>query len=206
MDSKNKFSKIFFIAILVPIFILAVIIFSRRMITPSNQQIVDYLYNMKNYSCKVEYTFINSKGEYRESTDQYYSAGKGMRVEFKDEDGRVKVYKGSDIQIYGENGHDYIIDTNIDEIYPLAFIENILNNKISGEIETVNTEWSDKEYIKISLDYSNSNKHLDKAEFYVDKKLKAPALLKVFDDSGKERILVTYKDFIANSELNDNLF
>ena len=209
MDSenkKNKFKKLFWLIILVPIFILAIIIFSRKMITPSNQEVIDDLYNTRNYSCKVEYTFINSKGEYKENTTQYYSADKGMRIEFENEDGRIKVYKGSDIQIYGENGHDYIVDKNIDEIYPLASIENISNNQIDGELEVVTTEWSDKEYIKVNLDYSNGNKHLDKAEFYVDKKTKTPVLLKIFDDSGKERILVSYTDFKTSKEYDESLF
>ena len=89
MDSenkKNKFKKLFWLIILVPICILALIIFSRKMITPSNQEIIDDLYNTQNYSCKAEYTFINSKGEYKENTTQYYSTGKGMRIEFENED------------------------------------------------------------------------------------------------------------------------
>lgn len=209
MDSENKenkFKKVFWLVILIPICIISLIIFSRRMVTPSNQEIINSLYNTKNYSCKVDYTFINSKGEYKESTNQYYSHDKGMRIEFQNEDGRVKVYRGSDIQMYEESGHNYTIDSNIDEIYPLAFMENIANNKMSGEPELVNTEWSDKEYIKVNLDYSNGNKHLDRAEFYVDKKTRVPVLLKIFDDSGKERIIISYKDFKADKEYDENLF
>ena len=129
-----------------------------------------------------------------------------MRIEFQDADGRVKVYKGSEIQMQGENGKDYVVDKNIDEIYPLAFINNILDKSVSGELETVDTEWSDNEYIKVNIDYPDGNKHIDKGEFYVDKKTKSPVLLKIFDDEGKERILISYKEFKSSKESDESLF
>lgn len=209
MDSENKkntFKKLLWLVILIPIGIVILIVFSRRMITPSNQEIINSLYNTKNYNCEVDYTFINSKGEYKESTEQYYSNDKGVRIEFQNEDGKTKVYKGSEIQIYEEKGHNYTIESDLDKIYPLAFIKNISDCKMLGEPEVVNTEWSDKEYIKICLDYSSGNKHLDKGEFYIDKRTKAPVLLKIFDDSGKERIIISYKDFKVEKECDESLF
>lgn len=209
MDSdnkKNKFKKMLLILIFVPILIFGVIIFSRMMVTPSNEEIIDELYKTKNYSCKVEYTFINSKNEYKENTVQYYSSENGMRIEFQDADGRAKIYKGSEIQMQGEYGKNYIIDKNIDEVYPLAFINNVLDNNLSGELESINTEWSDNEYIKVNVDYPNGNKHIDKGEFYVDKKTKSPVLLKIFDDEGKERILISYKDFKISKDCDESLF
>ena len=98
MDSDNsKFKKILWILVLIPICIIGVIIFGRKIVTPSNEEIIENLHNVKNYSCNVQYKFINSKSEYSENTKQYYSADNGMRIEFQDEDGRVKVYKGSEI-------------------------------------------------------------------------------------------------------------
>lgn len=209
MDSDNNKSKLrsmLWILLLVPICIIVVIIFGRNMVTPSNEEIIEDLHNIKNYSCNVEYTFINSKGQYKENTTQYYSSNNGMRIEFKDENGRVKVYKGSEIQMKEENGQNYIIDKKIDEIYPLAFIENILDKNISGELEVINPEWSDKEYIRVNINYPNDNKHLNKGELYVDKKLKCPVLLKIFDDTDKERILISYKDFRVSKEYDESLF
>ena len=167
MDSDNsKFKKILWILVLIPICIIGVIIFGRKIVTPSNEEIIENLHNVKNYSCNVQYKFINSKSEYSENTKQYYSADNGMRIEFQDEDGRVKVYKGSEIQIKDENNKEYTIDKNIDEIYPLAFMCNILDDKMYGQLEVINSEWSDDEYIRVTIDYPSGNKHLDKAEFY----------------------------------------
>lgn len=209
MDSdsnKSKLRSMLWILLLVPICIIIVIIFGRKIVTPSNEEIIDNLHNIKNYRCNVEYTFINSKGQFKENTIQYYSSENGMRIEFLDENGRVKVYKGSEIQVKEENGQDYIIDKNIDEIYPLAFIENILDKNILEELEVINPEWSDKEYIKANISYSNRNKHLNKGELYVDKKSKCPVLLKIFDDDDKERILISYKDFKVSKQSDESLF
>ncbi|WP_293977922.1 germination lipoprotein GerS-related protein [uncultured Clostridium sp.] len=207
MDSDNsKFKKILWILVLIPICIIGVIIFGRKIVTPSNEEIIENLHNVKNYSCNVQYKFINSKSEYSENTKQYYSADNGMRIEFQDEDGRVKVYKGSEIQIKDENNKEYTIDKNIDEIYPLAFMCNILDDKMYGQLEVINSEWSDDEYIRVTIDYPSGNKHLDKAEFYVDKKTKCPVLLRIFDDTDKERILISYKDFKENKQLDESLF
>ena len=74
------------------------------------------------------------------------------------------------------------------------------------ELETVDTEWSDNEYIKVNIDYPDGNKHIDKGEFYVDKKTKSPVLLKIFDDEGKERILISYKEFKSSKESDESLF
>ena len=207
MDSDNsKFKKILWILVLIPICIIGVIIFGRKIVTPSNEEIIENLHNVKNYSCNVQYKFINSKSEYSENTKQYYSADNGMRIEFQDEDGRVKVYKGSEIQIKDENNKEYTIDKNIDEIYPLGFMCNILDDKMYGQLEVINSEWSDDEYIRVTIDYPSGNKHLDKAEFYVDKKTKCPVLLRIFDDTDKERILISYKDFKENKQLDESLF
>lgn len=209
MDSENNKSKLrsmLWMLLLVPICIIVVIIWGRGMVTPSNEEIIDDLHNVKNYSCTVEYTFINSKGQYKENTTQYYSSDNGMRIEFQDENGRVKVYKGSEIQMKEENGQEYTIDKKIDEIYPLAFIENILDKNVSEELEIITPEWSDKEYIRVNVNYTNGNKHLNKGELYVDKKLKCPVLLKIFDDADKERILISYKDFKVSKESYEGLF
>ena len=56
------------------------------------------------------------------------------------------------------------------------------------------------------MKYSSKNKHLNKAEFYVDKDKKVPVLLRILDDNNKERVVITYKDFKIEKSLNDNLF
>ena len=205
---KSLFNKTLIIGILVfiPIFIILLIILCRNVITPSNQEIINELKNTKCYSSKVEYVFKNSKSQFEESTIQYYSFDKGSRIEFKDGYERVKVYKGEEIKVEGNQDEEYTLDKDIDIIYPLAFIENILSNPQSGEIKEVKAEWGEGIYLQVDMKYNSKNKHLNKAEFYVDKNKKVPVLLKILDDSNKERVIITYKDFKKEKSLNDDLF
>lgn len=192
--------------ILIPLFCILIVIICRQMIIPSNQEIIDNLKDIKYYSSKVEYKFINAKSDFEEKTTQYYSSDKGMRIEFQEGLERIKVYKGEEIKVEENNDDEYTLDKNIDIIYPLAFLENIFSNPVQGEIEEIKSEWSDSEYLKVNIKYNYKNKHLDKAEFYVDKKTKMPALLKIYDNDGKERIIITYDDFKEEKQLSDELF
>jgi len=193
-------------SVFIPIFIILLIIVCRNVITPSNQDIINELKNTKCYSSKVEYVFKNSKSQFKESTIQYYSFDKGSRIEFKNGYDRVKVYKGEDIKVEENATDEYILDKNIDIIYPLAFIENVLSNPQDGDIKEVKADWGQGVYLQVDMKYSGKNKHLNKAELYVDKNKKVPVLLKILDDSNKERIVIIYKDFKKEKFLNDNLF
>ena len=205
---KSLFNKTLIIGtvVFVPIFIIILIVVCRNVITPSNQEIINELKNTKCYSSKVEYVFKNSKSQFEESTMQYYSFDKGSRIEFKDGYKGVKVYKGEEIKVEGNQDEEYILDKDIDIIYPLAFIENVLSNPQSCEIKEVKAEWGQGVYLQVDMKYIGKNKHLNKAEFYVDKDKKIPILLKILDDSNKERVIITYKDFKKEKVLNDNLF
>jgi outer membrane lipoprotein-sorting protein len=70
----------------------------------------------------------------------------------------------------------------------------------------VKNEWSDSIYLKVDITYDVNNKHLNKAEFFVDKNEGVPVLLKILDDNNNERIIITYKDFKKEKNLNEDLF
>ena len=205
---KILFNKTLIIGTLVsiPIFLILLIVLCRHVITPSNVDIINELKNTKCYSSKVEYVFKNSKSQFEESTLQYYSFDRGARIEFKDGYEGVKVYKGGEIKVEGNQDEEYILDKDIDIIYPLAFIENVLSNPQIGEIKEVKAEWGQGVYLQVDMKYNSKNKHLNKAEFYVDKNTRVPVLLRILDDSNKERVIITYKDFKKEKSLNNNLF
>ena len=209
MNSKKIFfNKILITSALVfiPIFVVLLVIMCRHTITPSNVDIINELKNTKCYSSKVEYVFKNSKSQFEERTMQYYSFDKGARIEFNDGYNRVKVYKGGDIKVEGNRDEEYILDKDIDTIYPLSFIENVLSSPASDEIKEVKSEWGEDIYLQVDIKYNSKNKHLNKAELYIDKNKKVPVLLKVLDDSDNERVIITYKDFKKEKSLDDDLF
>ena len=203
LSNKTLIISIF---VLIPMLVIFLIILFRQIIIPSNQDIVNELKNIKCYSSKVEYQFFNSRSQLKESTIQYYSFGKGSRIEFNDGYKRIKVYKGGEIRVRNDTDEEQILNKDIDVIYPLAFLENILSNSLSSDIREVKGDWGDEIYLKIDIEFNSKNKHLNKAEFYIDKNKRTPALLKIFDDTNKERILITYKDFKKEKELSDTLF
>lgn len=194
------------VLICVPILIVLLIVFCRNIISPSNEEIINDLKNTKYYSSKVDYKFINSKSEFIESTMQYYSVDQGSRIEFLDDGGRIKVYKGSIIKVEGSQNEEFTLDNEIDVIYPLAFIQNILSNTPNGEIKEVQGDWDDQVYLKLDFKYNIKNKHLDKAEFYICKNKKIPVLLKILDENDKERVVITFTDFKREKKLNNDLF
>ena len=206
--NKILFNKKLIVGILIftPIFIVLLVILFRNSISPSNESIINELKNTKLYSSKVNYGFKNSKSQFEENTIQYYSFDKGSRIEFKDGCERVKVYKGGEIKVEENSDGEYILSKDIDKIYPLAFIENILSNLENAEIKEVKTEWSDSIYLQIDIKYNSNNKHLNKAEFFVEKNKGVPVLLKILDDDNNERIIITYTDFKKEKSLSDDLF
>ncbi|MDR3593325.1 germination lipoprotein GerS-related protein [Clostridium sp.] len=208
MNLKNNlFNKpiIIGVLVLIPILVIGLVIICRNVIIPSNEDIINELRNTKCYSSKVHYVFKNSKSLFEENTIQYYSSDKGSRIEFLDDYKRVKVYKGGEIKVEGNEDEEYVLDKDIDRIYPLAFIQNILSNPQVGETQEVKEEWGQEVYLKVDVEY-NINKHLNKAEFYIDKNKGVPVLLKIFDDNDKERIIITYNDFKKEKALSDELF
>lgn len=191
--------------IIIPLIIISVIIICRHVVVPTNEEIMDNLKNLKCYSSTVEYEFKNEKLDYREKTKQYYDKEKGVRIEFNDEGDRVKVYKGGEIKVE-DNDDEYSLDKDMDIIYPLAFLENVFSNSNAKDIQEIKPEWSDEVYLKINIEYNCKNKHLNNAEFYVNKNTGAPVLLKIYDVNKKERIILKYTDFKEEKQLEDELF
>lgn len=198
---KNKI--IFLTAI--PILIFIIIIVGRKIVMPTNDEIVEELKNTKMYTCDVEYTFRNIRDEFKENTKQYYRYDKGGRIEFTDYYKRVKVYYNNKIKVQ-KNDNEYSVDTNLDCIYPQAFLNNILSSNINEPIKELEEEWGDGKYLKVSIRYDYKNRYLNTAEFYIDKNKKIPVLLKIFDESGNERITVKYSNFEKQKYIDSGLF
>ncbi|MCS6133020.1 hypothetical protein DWV13_15585 [Clostridium botulinum] len=209
MEEKKKTIKskiLLSTLLLIPIITILLIVLFRHILLPTNEDILNYVKNIKEYSTGVEYTFKNSRGEIKELTTQYYSNAKALRIEFGQDKKAIKVYNSGEIQVKDYQGDEFKLDGNIDVIYPLASINNILSNEILGEIKENVKEWGDGNYLEIDLKYDMNNKHFEKGKFYIDKKTKSPILLKIFDINGAERVIITYKDFKIEKSLSDELF
>ena len=209
MDFKNislgKKYILFFLSF-IPVIIILLIIMLRNVVNPLNLEIINRVKIIDCYTSDVEYIFKNERSEFKEETTQYYSRSLGSRIEFKGGYEPVKVYKGGEIKVEGSNNEEFILERDIDELYPLAFVENILDNPVTEEIKEVREEWGDGEYIEVCVEYNNKNKHLNKAKFYIDKNKRVPALLKIIDDNDKERVRILFKNFKIEKSLDSSLF
>lgn len=198
----SKFKKWAFLLLLIPFISIIIVIIFRHSYFPTNDEIIEEVKNAENYTSKVEYQINNSRGEYKENTTIYYSKEQGMRIEF--EENRVKIYKDGSINI-NDNGYEYELNGNFDQFYPLAFINNLLVNRIQN-IEEGTEEWGEGQYIEISIELPFKNNHMTSAKLYINKEDKVPIVAKVYDINKQERVTIIYKDFEYLKKVDEDLF
>ena len=186
----------------IPILILITIIFFRHSYVLTNKEVVERIKNTRMYKSEIEYTVKNSRSEYSENIRLLYYKNMGLRIEFEKD--RVKVYKNGQIFVE-ENGNKYEADKGVDEVYPLADINNILSNEVLT-IEEGKEEWGDKIYIKLIVKLPFENEHMDYACIFLDKENQIPLMTQIYDVKDNERIRITYKTFKKLKKLDKNLF
>ena len=186
----------------IPILILIIIIFFRHSYVLTNKEVVERIKNTRMYKSEIEYTVKNSRSEYSENIRLLYYKNMGLRIEFEKD--RVKVYKNGQIFIE-ESGNEYEANKGVDEVYPLADINNILSNEVLT-IEEGKEEWGDKIYIKLIVKLPFENEHMDYACIFLDKENQIPLMTQIYDVKDNERIRITYKTFKKLKKLDENLF
>ena len=186
----------------IPILILIIIIFFRHSYVLTNKEVVERIKNTRMYKSEIEYTVKNSRSEYSENIRLLYYKNMGLRIEFEKD--RVKVYKNGQIFVE-ENGNKYEANKGVDEVYPLADINNILSNEVLT-IEEGKEEWGDKIYIKLIVKLPFENEHMDYACIFLDKENQIPLMTQIYDVKDNERIRIKYKTFKKLKKLDKNLF
>lgn len=201
---KKKLLKIFLVSI--PIIVIALIVFFRLTAEPSNEEIIMGLRNIKNYTTKVDYLIVNSRGEETEETIHYFSKDFGSRIDFGEE--RIKIYKGDKILIKDNiSNNEYEIDKDMDRFHPIAFMDRLLENPIiDGEIKEGQEEWGEREYIEFTSELFLNNEHLDKIKIFIDKNEEIPIGAIIYDEDGNDKVRIVYKEFKKLKEQEGNLF
>ncbi|MGL4874694.1 MAG: germination lipoprotein GerS-related protein [Clostridium sp.] len=193
-EKKKDITKKVKLAMIItlPVVIIAIAIITRSIIGISNEELVDKMKNLKEYTSIVEFTVKNSRGEYLEKTRVHYSENHDPIIEFGDK--LVKTYKKDSIEMKYKDGKEYNLEKDTDSFYILSILNELLKYPIIG-IEEGSAEWNDLRYTKVSIDIVSNNQHLDKAILYIDKKEKIPMLIKIQDINGEERVKIQYRDF-----------
>ena len=199
--TKSKKWLVLLLLIIPFISIISIVIF-RHTYAPTNEEIIDYIKNIKSYTVNAEYLVKNPKKEYKEDTSMYYCKDAGMRIEFGKD--RVKIYKDGFIDV-NENGDEYKLEDKFDSVYPLGFYNNLLERNIK-DIKEGAEEWGDIKYLEVDVDISGKNSHISSAKVFINKADKSPIVTKIFDAKGQERIVITYSDFKEVKDIDKALF
>lgn len=201
--SKIKERKILILfLLLIPFISILAIIMFRHNYAPTNEEIIECVKTSKAYTSKAEYVIKNSKEEYKEDTSIYYCKDVGMRIEFGED--RVKIYKDGYISMQDKRDK-YELEKDFDALYPLAFVNNLLNGEIK-EVNEGSEEWGDTKYLEVEVNLSNINDHMTSAKVYINKEDKKPILTRIYDKNGKSRVDILYKEFNYLKEIDKNLF
>lgn len=184
--------------------ILLVVIF-RGVLMPTNEEIIESLKQIKCYETEVEYIIKNSRGQEREETVQYYSKDDGTRVEFGEE--LTKIYKKDGITVTDNVGNNqYVIDSSMDILHSLAFMNKILAFPVKGDTVTEGQEeWGDKIYIQADIELFLDNNYLNTARIFIDKKEKSPIGIIIYDKNGIDTLRIIYKDFKRVKQIDKSL-
>jgi outer membrane lipoprotein-sorting protein len=195
------------------LFLILTIILGSTILTSCNNKpkntndIVSYLKNMTSYTTELNMDVKNDKQTINYKAKQTYLRGGGYKLELNKS--RVFIYKTDD-KIYvsdKNNGTKYVQSKSFDEVFKLCFIGEYIgllytNEEIKYKIETVNGI----EYTVINLFIPGSNKNINNALLYVNTKSMLPEKLVIYDVKGKEKINITYTNFLANVKIEPTEF
>ncbi|MBQ8999017.1 MAG: hypothetical protein IJ086_10085 [Clostridium sp.] len=192
--------------LIIPFISIFLVVIFRGILSPSNEDIIRDLKNIKCYETKVEYIVKNSKGEERESTVQYYSKEEGVRVEFDDD--KVKLYKSDGIHVRDNSSTgEYVIESDMDILHSMAFMNKILSYPLkSDSMKEGQEEWGDKIYIQVDTELFLNNEHFNSARIFINKKTKTPIGIVIYDKDGNDSVRIIYEDFKIVKEVDENLF
>lgn len=172
-----------------------------------NNDITTFLKNMESYSAEMNMVVKNDKQTINYTARQSYLKGGGYKLELNKD--RVFIYK-SDDKIYindKNNGTKYTQSKDFDEVLKLCFIGEYIgllytNEEIKYVVETINNI----EYTVIDLFIPGNNKNINNALLYINTKNMIPEKLVICDTAGKEKIEVTYTNFLPNVKIEASEF
>ena len=177
---------------------------SKKEINPN--EAIDYLKNLNSYSCELTVHIKNSKQEIEKECKQFYNKNYGHRLDIGDK--RVLIYKNNDILVRDLNNNmQYSVDKDFDDVYKLSFLEEYIGLLYTNHnIETSFKNINDREYELIDLTIPGNNRNLNRAVLYVNLEYNYPEKIILYDIKGKERVSFTYKNFVSNAEISEEVF
>lgn len=164
---------------------------------------ITFLKNIESYTTEINMDIKNDKQTINYKARQSYLRGGGYKLELNNN--RVFIYKNDD-NIYisdKNNGAAYVQSKDFDEVLKLSFIGEYIgllyiNEEIKYNIKNIN----DIEYSVIDLFIPGNNKNVNNALLYVNTKSMLPDRMVIYDINGKEKIEITYTNFLPNVKID----
>ncbi|MFI3229961.1 MAG: outer-membrane lipoprotein carrier protein LolA [bacterium] len=179
----------------------------------SYKDIQEALMNMQSYISNVEITYISNKGQNNYSVLQ--SIRKDGKYIFEttapqDLVGSIIIYDGSLIWQYNPHNQEKEKISVADkeklerqQINIFTFLENHLTSK---DITVETSSIDENVYTILEAVIPSDNTYFSTEKLWLNNKTNMPEKLIIYDKEEQERVIVEFKDFIYNPQLDDNLF
>lgn len=167
---------------------------------------VGYLKGLNSYSVDTSIEVKNDKQNLNYNARQISALGLGYRLEL-DKD-IIMVYKGDKIYVTDKKTQQkYVTDKQFDEVYKLSFLGEFFgllytNDKIDCSYITKDNE----EYELVKTSIPTNNRNISYGVLYIRVREKVPTELIIYDLKDKPRLIISYKNFNTNIEVNGALF
>lgn len=169
-------------------------------------EVTDFLKDLESYSANVSIQIKNDKQTINYDCNEFFKKDVGYRLEINKD--RVMIYKNNKIYINDiKNNSKYTAKEDFDNLYRLSFIGEYISllytdEDIKYSYKTING----REFLLIKLIIPGGSREINNAVMYVDNNSFKPEQLIIYDDKGKERVLVEYKKIVLDEDVSDNLF
>lgn len=187
-------------------FVIIIVVSSCGFRDNSKKDNISYLKNLKSYSTDMDIEVKNDKQNLNYSGRQIFSLGLGYRLELNKD--RVLIYKEDKIYVTDlNNGQKYTTDMNFDDVYKISFLGKFIDLLYTNEtIKTSYKTIDNNQYELINTVMPDSNRNISYGILYIEADKRLPKKLIIYDNKGKEKIIVTYKNFIPNYDVDETLF
>jgi len=169
--------------------------------------ITTFLKNMDSYTANMSMNIKNDKQTINYNAKQSYLRGGGYKLELNKD--RVFIFKTDD-KIYisdKNNGAKYVQSKDFDEVLKLSFIGEYIGLLYTNEeIKYVAKTLNGIQYTVINLFIPGNNKNINNALLYVNNKSMLPEKMVIYDVVGKEKIEITYTNFLPNVKIEPSEF
>lgn len=167
---------------------------------------IDFLKNLKSYTCQVNIHIKNQKQEIDTDGNQFYDSKLGHRLELNKD--RILIYNNNTIKIKDLNNNlVYSVDKDFDSVYNLGFIHEYIallytDEDISSSFKII----ENREYQLIRLTIPGNNQNISKAILYVNLENYFPEKLVIYDYKDNEVLNFNYNDFKPNIKIPKEMF